>query len=76
MAHANVDMGLLQNTNITDKVYARKSEIFCIILLDTPIRHCESMALCYKESTRFVVEAHEQHGPNAISFQLVTGGQR
>ena len=31
--------------------------------------------LFYKESPRFEVEDHQQHGPNVIRSQLVTGGQ-
>ena len=39
-------------------------------------RNRRGVALFYKESPRFVVEAHQHHGPNIISFYLVTGGRR
>ena len=48
---------------------------FCIVSLDTPSHQCRGMALFYKGSPRFMSESHQQHGPNVISFNLVTGGR-
>ena len=70
-----IDLGLLQDTNITDRVYARVYMVFCVVVLDSPSFHRRGVVLFYKESLRFTVEARQHHGPNAISFQLVTGGQ-
>lgn len=55
MDQANVDLVLLQETKITDGVYARDSAGFCIFASDTLIRHCGGMALFYKYFLRFVV---------------------
>ena len=49
---------------------------FRVVVLDVLRRHCRGMALFYKESPRFVVEEHQQNGPNVISFHLVAGGRR
>ena len=75
MAYANVDLGLLQETNITDGVYVQESAGFCVIALDVLIRHHWGVALFYKESPRFAVDSYQQHGPDVISFQLMADGQ-
>ena len=73
MAQANFDLGLLQETKITDWVYTWNSTGFCVIALDTPSRRHWGVALFYKYSPRFAVEYYQQHGVNVISFQLVKG---
>ena len=76
MSQANVDLGLLKETNIIYGVYVQGSAGFYVIASDTLIRYCRSGALFYKEFSRFEVESHQQHSLSVISFQLVTGGQR
>ena len=46
-----------------------------MVELDAPIRHHRGVALFYQESPYFVVEYHQQHGMNAVSFQQSTGYQ-
>ena len=75
MAHTNVDLGLLQETNITNRFYVQESSVSPVVAADAPSRHSAVMELFYKESPRFALESHQQHGPNTICFQLVTGGQ-
>ena len=76
MSQANIDLGLLQDTKITDRVCVWESEVFCVIALDAPRHHRQGMALVYKYSLQFAVDYHQQRGPNVISFQLVMGEQR
>ena len=73
MSQVNVDLGLLQETKITDRVYTRDSAGFLVILADSLSRHRGGMALFYKYLPRFAVETHKQHGPDVIIFQLVMG---
>ena len=46
------------------------------LLQDDPSHHCGGVTLFYKEFLRFVVESHQQHCPNVISFQMVMGRRR
>ena len=75
MAQANIDLELLQETKITGRIYARESEGFHVAASDATFCHFGGVKLFYKESPRFEVEDHQQHGPNFIRSQLVTGGQ-
>ena len=75
MNRANFDLYILQETNITDRVYVRKSVVYCAIELDASIRHCTGVAHFYKESPRFAVKSHQQHGPNVAISQLIMGGR-
>ena len=72
---ANFDLVLLQDTKITDGVYAQDSTGFSVVTSDALIRHHGGLTLFYKESPRFEVEYHQQQSTNVISFQLVMGGQ-
>ena len=74
MSQANVDLGLLQENNLTNGVYARESVGFCVVASDDQRRNCGGVSIFYKESQQFVVESHQQNGQNFVIFQLVTGG--
>ena len=45
-----------------------------VTTVDVPSRHRGGVAIFYRESTHFMIEAHQQHIPNAISFHLALGG--
>ena len=59
MSQANIDLGLLQATELTYGVYAQESAGFYAFVSDDLSRHCRGVALFYKESPRFTVEAHQ-----------------
>ena len=40
--------------------------------MDVPIRHHVGVEIFYRELPHFVVEAHQNHGLNIVSFQLET----
>ena len=71
-AHAKIDLGLPQETYLTDRVYTRESAGFHVIALEAPIRHRGCVTLFYKESRLFAIESYQQHVPNIINFQMVT----
>ena len=75
MSQVNFDLGLLQETNITDGFCTLDSAGFRIIVIDALICHRRGVTLFYKESSRFAVGAHQHYGPNTIIFQLVAGGK-
>ena len=71
LAQANVDLGLLQETNITGEFYVRDSSGFHVVVSDATSCYGRGVELFYKHLTRFVVEAHQQHGLNINIFQMM-----
>ena len=47
MSQANMDLGILQETKITNSVYTRGSAGYKVIATDAPSRHRSSVALFY-----------------------------
>ena len=76
MSQANIDLGILQETKLTDGVYTRGSAVYNVIVTDAPSRHCGGVTLFYRPTPHFVVEAVERCGPNVMVFQVVTGERR
>ena len=59
MSQANMDLGILQETNITNGIYTRGSAGYKVIATDAPRRHRGGVALFYRPTPRFTVEAVE-----------------
>ena len=76
MSQANMDLGILQETKLTDGIYTRGSAGYSVIATDAPSQHCGGVALFYRSEPHFVVEAVEKFGPNVLGFQLATGARR
>ena len=76
MSQANMDLGILQETKLTDGIYTRGSFGYSVIATDAPSRHRGGVALFYRSEPHFMVEAVEKFGPNVLDFQLATGARR
>ena len=76
MDQANIDLGVSQETKCTDGIYTRESAGYCVVATDAPSRHRGGVALFYRPSSLFVVEAVREYGPNVLSFEVATGGRR
>ena len=76
MAQANTDLGFFQETKCTDRIYTRKSAGYRVVATDAPSRHHGGVALFYRPSSLFAVEAVRDYGPNVLSFEVATGGRR
>ena len=76
MSQANMDLGLLQETKLTDGVYTRGSASYNVITTDAPSRHRGGVALFYRYTPHFIVEAVERYGPNVMGFQVAAGARR
>ena len=74
--HANMDLGILQETKLTDGIYTRGSAGYSVIATDAPSQHRGGVALFYRSEPHFVVEAVDKFGPNVLGFQLATGARR
>ena len=71
-----MDLGILQETKLTNGVYTRGSAGYSVIATDAPSRHRGGIAIFYRSVPHFVVEAVEKFGPNIIGFQIATGARR
>ena len=76
MSQANMDLGILQETKLTDGIYTRGSAGYSFIATDAPSRHRGGVTLFYCLEPHFVAEAVDKFGPNVIGFQLATGARR
>ena len=76
MSQANMDLGILQETKLTDGIYTRGSDGYSVIATNAPSRHRECVTLFYRSEPHFVVEVVEKFGPNVLGFQLATGERR
>ena len=76
MSQANMDLGILQETKLTDGVYTRVSASYKVIATDAPSQHRGGVALFCRLTPHFVVEAVERCGPNVMVFQVTTGERR
>ena len=75
-SQANLDLGVLQETNIMYRVYTRDSYSYSIVTVDVPSRHLDQVAVFYQASLWFTVEAIYKFVPNVDSFQMATGEQQ
>ena len=73
MSQVNMDLGILQETKITNGIYTHGSAGYKVIATDAPSRHRGGVALFYRPTPRFAVEAVEKCGPNVMVWQVVTG---
>ena len=71
-----MDLSILQETKITDGVYTRGLDGYNVIATEAPSRHRGGVAIFYRSTPHFVVEAVERCGPNVMVFQVATGEQR
>ena len=76
MEQANMDLGVMQETKISDGVYTRASAGYRVVATDAPSRHRGGIALFYKEGADFAVEKVRPYGPNVISFEVVNDRRR
>ena len=59
ISQANMDLGIIQKTKLTDGIFTRGSAGYSVAVTDAPSQH-------------FAVKAVRQYGPNVIGFQLAT----
>ena len=76
MSQANMDLGIFQETKVTNGVYTRGSAGYSVVATDAPIRHRDGVIIFYRPSLHFAVEAIHKFGPNVVGFHLETGDQQ
>ena len=76
LSQSNMDLGILQEKKLTDRIYTRGSAGYSVVATDAPSRHCGSVAIFYRPAPHFAVEVVQKFGPNVIGFQLATGARQ
>ena len=75
MSQANMDLGILQETKVTDGIYTRGSARYSVVATDAPSRHHSGITIFHRPVPHFAVEAVQKFGHNVIGFQLATGAR-
>ena len=75
MGKSNVDVGVFQDTKLTEGIYMRRSARYKVVTTPAPSQHHGGVALFYWNSPAFAVEAIRQLGANIIACQLETRGR-
>ena len=76
VSQSNMDLGILQETKLTDGIYTFGSAGYSVVATDAPSRHRGGVTIFHRPAPHFVVEAVRKYGPNVIGFQLATGARR
>ena len=71
-----MDCGVLKETKLTNIVYVWESSGFQTMAMETPSAHRIGIAIFYCKAEHFAIKELCLHGPNIISFQLMTGRRR
>ena len=71
-----MDLGIFQETKLTDGIYTRGLGGFSVFATDAPSLHRGGVAIFFRPAPHFAVEAVQQFGPNFIGLQLATGARR
>ena len=54
--HSNLELGVLQETKITDGVYTHRLAGYSVVATYAPSQHRSGMVVLYQASPRFLVE--------------------
>ena len=76
MDACGVDLGLFQETKLTNDVYTRNSSGYSVLASNAVSAWSGGVALFYREHDSFEVEEEKIWGPNVLSFDLVVGRDR
>jgi hypothetical protein len=75
MKGMGVDLVILLETKVTDGIYTQKSSGYSVATLNTPSPHQGGIALFWGPNKSYEVKDWRIHGPNMLTFVLVTGSQ-
>ena len=73
ISQGNVVLDVFQKTKVPRGVFVRESSGYQVAATEAPILHCGRLAVLYPKAEHLSLEALCLHGPNVVSFQMVTG---
>ena len=75
-SQANLDLYLLQETNIMGEFYTCGSNGYIVIVIDALSRHRGGVAEFYREYPQFMIKDIQKFRKKVVSFQLAIGERR
>ena len=76
MNTSNIDLGVVQETKVTNGFHTRILAGCHVFATDVPIRHIGGVEVSYRyDATHLQVKAMHQNGPNVLSFRVASGGR-
>jgi hypothetical protein len=75
MEAMGVDLGVLLETKLTGGIYTRNSSGYSLVAYNAPSVHQGWIALFWQADKMYKVKDWRIHGPNVLSFVIVTGSQ-
>ena len=76
VSHANIDLGIFQETKVTDRISTCGSAGYSVVATDAPSRHRGGVSAFHRSAPHFAVEAVHQFRPNVVGFQMENGERR
>ena len=76
VSQANMDLGIFQETKVTDGIYTRGPDGYSVAATDAPRQHRGRVAVFHRPAPHFAVEAVHQFRPNVVGFQMANGERR
>ena len=73
MSKANMNLGIFQETKVTDVIYTCRLAGYSVLATDVPSQNRGRVAVFYWPAPHFVVEAVRQFELNIAGFHLATG---
>ena len=68
MAQANLNLGVIQETKVTDGIHTRELAGYHILTADAPSRNFGGVAASYRDTPHFQVEVFQPQGTNVMRF--------
>ena len=65
VSQSNMDLGIFQETKVTDGIYTRSSDGYSVVVTDAPSRHCGRVVVFHWPAPHFAVEAVQQFDPTS-----------
>ena len=76
MSQVKIDLGIFQETKVTDGIYTRGLVGYSVVAIDATSRHRGGVSVFYWPAPHFAVEAVRRFGTNVVGFQMATGERR
>ena len=73
LRQGNVDVGVLQETKLTDGIHARQGEGYYVWATEAERRHQWRISVFWSEDAEWQMEGITNFGPNVASFLLMLG---
>ena len=73
MSQDNMVLGIFQGKKLTNGVYTCGLYGYSVVATDAPSGHSDRVAVFYRPSPRYAVEAVHNFGTNVVGFHLATG---